>query len=75
MVTIEFLQNMGWVIEQEAHGPSFKLAKADYKMWFIPGNFNVAIYDKLINEECQVIYRGIIATEDQFVMIAALIMR
>jgi hypothetical protein len=74
MLNLEILKNRGWVIEQESSG-AYKLARDDYKMWYIPSNNNIAIYDKLINEDCQVIYRGKIVTIEQFDTISDLILR
>ncbi len=73
IVTTEVLQNFGWEIIQEAHGPSYKLKKDHYTMWFIPSNHNTAIYDKNLEEDCQVVYRGKIVTDDQLLMITDLI--
>ncbi len=73
IVTKEVLENFKWETIQEAHGPSYKLKLGHYTMWFIPSNHNVAIYDKNLEEDCQVVYRGKIVTDEQLLMIMDLI--
>lgn len=73
LVTVDMLQRHGWKVIQEAHGLSFKLQKDNLLCWFIPHNYDMVIYDTNITEDCKVVYRGKLATQEQLIMIVALI--
>lgn len=75
IVTTEMLQNHDWKIIQEGPGQSFKLKKEQFIMWFIPSNHNIAIYNKAITEECQVVFRGKVITQEQLLIITTLVQK